>query len=149
MPWLLGHQVPAYKHQPGWLTHSQSSSLFKRKICSSELFENSSLTVTAFSFSSQIKSLLEENIHGSFEALSQLQIKCPKSHLSFGGFVDVKASSNFDHPPRVKDHLSVVQGVTVFDHQVNSPASKASLQLVQFSLLLCPLLRTLACQQPD
>ena len=107
------------------------------------------ILVTAFSFSSQIRSLLEENIHCSFKALSQLQIKCPQSHLSFGGFVDVEAPSNFDHPPRVEDHLPVMQGVTELDDQVDPSPSQAGFQLVQLSLLLCPLLRAPACQQPD
>ena len=144
LPWLLDHQVPADKHQLGWLTHSLSSSLLKDKICCWL-----KMLVTAFSFSSQIRSLLEEDIHCSFKALSQLQIKCPKSHLSFGGFVDVKAPSNFDHPTRVKDHLPIMQGVTELNDQVDSPPSKAGLQLVKLSLLLWPLLRAPACQQPD
>ena len=76
------------------------------------------------------RSLLEENIDCGFKALSQLQIKCPDSHLSLGGLVDVKTPPYLDHPPGVEDHLPVVQGVTELNDQVDPPPSKAGLQLI-------------------
>ena len=141
--------MPADKHQLGWTTHFQGSFLLERKICSSESFENSSLTVTAFSFSSQIKSLLEENIHCSFKALSQLQVKGSQGHLALWRFVDVKAPPNLDDPPRVEDHLPVVQGVAVLDHQGDLPPGKAAFQFRELSLLFFTLLRAFARQQSD
>ena len=94
-------------------------------------------------------SLLEEYVYCSFKALSQLQVKGSQGHLALWRFVDVKAPPNLDNPPRVEDHLPVVQGVTVLDHQGDFPPGKAAFQFREFSMLFFTLLWAFACQQSD
>ena len=94
-------------------------------------------------------SLLEEYVYCSFKALSQLQVKGSQGHLALRRFVDVKAPPNLDDPPRVEDHLPVVQGVAVLDHQGDFPPGKAAFQFRELSMLFFTLLRAFARQQSD
>ena len=94
-------------------------------------------------------SLLEEYVYCSFKALSQLQVKGSQGHLALWRFVDVKAPPNLDNPPRVEDHLPVVQGVAVLDHQGDFPPGKAAFQFRELSMLFFALLWAFARQQFD
>ena len=94
-------------------------------------------------------SLLEEYVYCSFKALSQLQVKGSQGHLALRRFVDVKAPPNLDDPPRVEDHLPVVQGVAVLDHQGDLPPGKAAFQFRELSMLFFTLLWAFARQQSD
>ena len=147
-PWPLGRLGHDCKHQPTCLAPPLCSyfSLKKNILYFVWLLQISTQILV---FYHSFLSLLEEYIYCSFKALSQLQVKGSQSHLALWGFVDVKAPPNLDDPPRVEDHLPVVQGVAVLDHQGDFPPGKAAFQFRELSMLFFALLWAFARQQFD